>query len=86
MSAKLRLTKDELEAWRVHPVTEIVHRYLRDYAAIIRDDWRDGVSWTDEARWEVECYEAIAETDYETIETFYEEQDEQDSQGNAVSD
>ncbi len=81
MSARPRLTKDELEAWRAHPVTEIVHLYLRDYAQYIREQWAEGQNWTDEARFQVQNLEDLAELDLDSIETFYarEEGYEQDS-------
>ena len=80
MSPRPRLTKDDLEAWRAHPVTEVVHRYLRDYADAIRDDWREGENWTDEARFRVQNLEDLAELDLESIETFYDAREGRDEQ------
>ncbi len=76
MSARLQLTKDELEAWRAHPVTEIVHEYLKDYAQRIRDQWAQGASWTDAARLKVEDLEDLAALEWSDIETFYKERDD----------
>ncbi len=84
MSARPRLTKDELEAWRANPVTEIVHRYLRDFASHIREQWGQGENWTDEARFQVQNLEDLANLDLDSIDGFYEmkeERDEQDSEG-----
>ncbi len=89
MSANPRLTKDEFLAWRAHPVTEVVHRYLLDYAASIRADWAQGANWTDGAKQQVFNFEDLAEIDLESIETFYEAKDadeqsnEHEGQGSA---
>ena len=83
------MTKDDLEAWRVHPVTEIVHRYLRDFSAHIREQWAQGENWTTEARFQVQNLEDLADLDLGSIEGFYEmkeERDEQDSEGDAILD
>ena len=66
-----RLTKDDLEAWKAHPVTEIVHRYLRDYAQWMRDQWAEGENWTEQAKFQVQNFEDLAEIDLDAIETFY---------------
>ena len=79
----MRLTKDDLEAWRVHPVTEVVHQYLRDFAAHVRGQWAQGENWTDEARFQVQNLEDLASLDLESIEGFYElkeDEHEQDSE------
>ncbi len=84
-----RLTKDDLQAWRAHPVTEVVHRYLRDFAAHIREQWTQGENWTEMARFQVQNLEDLAALDLESIKGFYElkeERDEQDSESDAVSD
>jgi uncharacterized phage-associated protein len=84
MVSRPRLTKDELEAWRVHPVTEIVHRYLRDYAQWMREQWAEGENWTVEAKFQVQNFEDLAAIDLDAIETFYdmkEDPNEQDSEG-----
>lgn len=82
----MKLTKDDLEAWRVHPVTEVVHRYLRDYAQWMREQWAEGENWTTEAKVQVQNFEDLADLDLDSIETFYEERHEQDSESDAVSD
>jgi len=76
------LTKDEFLAWRAHPVTEVVLKYLDDYAASIRRDWYYGANWSDEAKLQVQNLEDLAEIDLESIETFYEarEADEQSNE------
>jgi hypothetical protein len=84
MSRKPRLTKDDLEAWRVHPVTEVVHQYLRDYAQWMREQWAEGENWTVEAKFQVQNFEDLAAIDLDAIETFYdmkEDPNEQDSEG-----
>ena len=86
MVKRPRLTSDDLEAWRAHPVTEIVHQYLRDYAQWMRDQWAEGENWTEEAKLQVMNFEEMADIDLNAIETFYatkEEPDEQDSQSDA---
>ena len=75
MSASPRLTKDDFRAWRDHPVTVIVRRYLTDSAAKMRDDWAQGENWSDQARMEVLNFEQLADIDLESIETFYEARD-----------
>ncbi len=77
------LTKDDLEAWRVHPVTEVVHQYLRDFAAHIREQWSQGENWTEQARFQVQNLEDLADLDLNSIESFYEPKEdeyEQDSE------
>lgn len=83
MNARPNLTKDDLEAWRVHPVTEIVHRYLKDYAQWMRDQWAEGENWTEEAKLQVTNFEEMADIDLVSIEAFYgmkEDEHEQDSE------
>ena len=80
MSARPRLTKDDLEAWRAHPVTETIHRYLRDFAAHIRGQWAQGQDWTPEAKFQVQNLEDLANLDLASIATFY-EKEEFDGQG-----
>ena len=83
MVKRPRLTKDDLEAWRVHPVTETVHQYLRDLAASIRAQWAEGENWTEMARFQVQNLEDLATLDLNDIEMFYEpkeDRDEQDSE------
>ena len=67
-----RLTSDEFQAWEAHPVTEIVRRYLMDYAKSIRADWAQGANWSEQARWHVQNLEDLYWLDLESIETFYE--------------
>ncbi len=52
-------------------MTEIVHRYLRDYAQYIREQWAEGQNWNDEARFQVQNLEDLAGLDLDSIETFY---------------
>lgn len=80
MSARRRLTKDDLEAWRVHPVTETVNQYLRDFAASIRARWAEGENWTEMARFQVQNLEDLATLDLNDIEMFYESKEERDEQ------
>ena len=80
MSARPRLTKDDLEAWRVHPVTEVVHRYLRDFAGRIREQWAQGENWTPEARFQVQNLEDLATLDLNDIETFYDMKEDEHGQ------
>ena len=82
------MTKDEFQAWRAHPVTEIVRRYLIDYAASIRQDWAQGANWSDEAKQQVLTLEDLAGIDLESIETFYEAKakDEQIEGGEAADE
>ena len=78
-----RLTKDDLQAWKAHPVSEIVHRYLKDYAQWMRDQWAEGENWTQEAKLQVMNFEEMAEIDLASIEAFYnmtEDEHEQDSE------
>lgn len=88
MSARRRLTKDDLEAWRVNPVTETVHQYLRDLAASIRAQWADGENWAKMARFQVQNLEDLASLDLDDIEMFYElkeDEHEQDSERQATA-
>ena len=75
MSKRPRLTKEEFQAWEAHPVTEVVRRYLTDYAASIRADWAQGENWSDEAKQQVVNLEDLATLDLKSIETFYEAKD-----------
>ncbi len=72
MSARLRLTKDDWEAWRAHPGTEFQNRYLRDFAAHIREQWAQGQDWTPESKFQVQNLEDLANLDLDSIEGFYE--------------
>ncbi len=74
-----RLTKEEFEAWQINPVTEVVHRYLHDYAAFIRSQWAQGENWTPEAKFQEQNLKDLATLDLDSIESFYarEEPDEQ---------
>ncbi len=80
MSARLRLTKDELEAWQASPVTEIVTRYLLDQVAAMEASWARGENWTIEAMLQVQNFRDLAALEWSDIETFYEDRDEQDSE------
>lgn len=70
------MSDDDFLAWRSHPVTEVVLSYLRDFAGAIRNDWRAGVNWSDDARLKVEVLEDLAEIDLWSIETFYKAREE----------
>ena len=74
------LSKDDFEAWRAHPVTELLHRYLADYEERIRQEWAQGLQWTDEAKFRVQNLSDLRNTTLSDIEKFYEEpeDDEQD--------
>ncbi len=76
------MTSDEFQAWEGHPVTEVVRKYLTDFAASIRADWAQGENWSDEAKQQVVNLEDLAALDLQSIETFYEarDADEQGSQ------
>lgn len=63
----------------MNPVTEAVHKYLRDRAATVRESWSEGENWTEEAKIRVEDWEDIADIDADTINQFYEEPDEQEA-------
>lgn len=78
--ARPRLTKDDLEVWRAHPVTEVVHRYLRDFAAHIREQWSQGENWTEQARFQVQNLEDLATLDLNSIESFYEPKEDEHGQ------
>lgn len=74
--ARPRLTSDDFQAWRAHPVTEVVDRYRKDFAAWIRANWAQGEMWTDEARMQVQNLEDEAGLGLGSIETFYEAREE----------
>ena len=74
-----RLTSDEFQAWEAHPVTQIVRRYLTDLAAAMRHDWSQGQNWTEQAAFQVQGLEDLATLDLESIESFYEARDEQNT-------
>ena len=80
MSRRPRLTKDDLQAWRAHPVTEIVDQYLRDLAVFIREQWWQGENWTDAARCHVENLEELMTLDLDNIESFYESREDEHEQ------
>ena len=82
-----RLTPDEFQAWRAHPVTEIVHQYLRDLEALIREQWSQGENWTEQALFQVQNLEDLAGLDLNSIESFYEpkeDEHEQDSEDDDI--
>ncbi len=78
------MTSEEFQAWRAHPVTEIVDQYRRDLVKMIRDCWAAGdqSSWNEVALTEVNCLEGELLLTLDTIETFYEaiDADEQGSE------
>ncbi len=89
MSARQRLSEDDFQAWRAHPVTEIVDQYRRDLVTYIRGCWAEGNSWNDEALAEVRLLEGELVLDLDTINEFYEaEENEQnrDRPGNLDAD
>ena len=81
--AKIDITEIDFNLWRRHPVTELLHRYLRDYHEMILKDtmarWEGGsLNLTDEheRRWRAVVSREIADLEYEAIRTFYEGEQE----------
>ncbi len=74
-----KLSKDDFEAWKAHPVTEKVRRYLADYEERIRQEWAAGNHWTEESRLRVEILADVRETELSDIEEFYEEPEDDGS-------
>ena len=86
MSRRPRLTKDDLEAWRAHPVTEIVDQYLRDLEQDTRNQCDEAQDWTDVQRHQIQFIQAYLNLMWDEITDFYEEyegRDEQDSESDA---
>ena len=74
---RLRLTSDELEAWRAHPVTEVVHEYLRDLERDTRNQCDEVQNWTDIQRYQIQFIRAYLDLTWNEISDFYEEDDGQ---------
>ncbi len=83
------MTKDEFQAWRAHPVTQIVDQYARDLLKETRGQWAKGADWTELALNQVQFLEESLLLSWEHIESFYEDNeadeqgDEHESDGNA---
>ena len=67
----LYLEAEEFEAWRTHPTTVKVRRYLADLAANTRDQWSRGEGWTEEMRRYVQDLEDFEGLNFESIDIFY---------------
>ncbi|MDP6801120.1 MAG: hypothetical protein QF744_15025 [SAR202 cluster bacterium] len=64
-------SKEEHEAWLAHGVTRAVLKYLRDLALETREEWFNGESWTDQARWETAAYEDVVNLPYEKLDEHF---------------
>ena len=78
MRDKPTLTPEEWAAWKAHPVTELVTRFMRDLELTIRSEWAQGESWTDEARIRCETYSDFKDMSLEDMELFYAEKEERE--------
>lgn len=73
MEQPARITRDELDAWREHPVTAWVIAALESHAAAQRDEWAS-LSWEGgtadqlaltELRTRADAYRAVADAQYD---------------------
>lgn len=69
-----RLTEEDIEAWRAHPVTEAVFGYMKDVAHAERMAWFAGNGWTEQSKMYVEIMEAVPTLSLDEMKTFYEEE------------
>lgn len=77
----LRLTEEDLEVWRAHPVTEAVFGFLKDRAGEVRSQWYAGEGWTDQAKMYVEIMEGVPALTLPEMRAFYEEDNDDPEQG-----
>ena len=66
------MTDDEFQAWRAHPVTEVVDQHLRRVQEDIRASWAEGQNWTDEARFQVQNLEDLVTLTLDDINSYHE--------------
>lgn len=69
-----------MEAWRAHPVTEIVIEFVSDLAGEIRERWSQGSDWNEEARVHVKVYEYLADMDVRYLADFYKSEEDEQSE------
>ncbi len=69
----MKLTKDEYEAWRANPATEVFMEMLADWASETREQWRGALNWTDESKIEVMIYDDLVHLPFEKIEEHFNE-------------
>ena len=66
------LTEEEFQAWKAHPTTPKVLRYLADYRAHLMEAWaQDQLEAPKEARAWCSLLKQLSEIDFETIDQFY---------------
>jgi hypothetical protein len=68
------LTDDEFDAWKAHPTTPKVLRYLFDLRASLMEAWAEGGIATDAwPEYQAHCalLKQLSEIDFETIDQFY---------------
>lgn len=76
---KLAISETDYNTWKHHPVTQVLHRYLLDYAGELRrglvERWEAGtliLSDEKEFRGRVLTCSELAELSFESIRVFYE--------------
>lgn len=74
------LTQEAFEAWRTDPATKMVMKHLADIEAGLRDSWAQGDNWTEETRQSVFELAGFRNLNFEGIEAFYEQGDEEDDE------
>lgn len=74
------LTQEAFEAWRTDPATKMVMKHLADLETNIREQWAAGEWWTDEMRQYARDLSDFQNLEFEGIEAFYEQGDEEDDE------
>ena len=69
----LGLTPEEFGAWRSHPATQKVFKYLRDRRDDLAKRWVEGETMDDNAQVYAQMYGDLAEMSFDDIAEFYDE-------------
>ena len=67
--------------WKDSPPTRFFLDYLKARSDYLKAKWAEGEEWTEESRMFVQNVTDIMDLEYEDIEQFYEENDDEDEEG-----
>lgn len=70
-----RLSKEDFEGWKTHPITRMVRQHLKHREGRIRQDWSQGRGWTPESQAVVTILSDIEDMSFEDISNFYDEEE-----------
>ena len=79
----MQVSREQFQEWRHHPVTEAVNKYLRDFRALMMEQWAAGDDMGPVEQKQAQQLGDLAELQYDALVEFYEpekaekEQDEQ---------